>query len=171
MEIPKDKLIVIKSVALIIIALGIYLILYRPLIKELSIKHSYYHKIEAQLAEAHNSIEALKTLGIKRDLANEENLSLAIDELTKQGKSKGLVFVSIRPQDVIAGEGNEYKILPVRMEIESDFQQLALFLGSLEKLEKSIVKIKGFNMIPDNTDPLCVKTELTIHMYLSSEPS
>ena len=164
MEITKDKLIKIISGVLGIVAIGTYLFLYQPLISKLKKQHLECRTIESEVNQAREAIATLKKKD-KKTILNEADVSVAIDELTKQAKSKGLNLISITPKQVMEKEAH-YKILPIEMEIESTYEDLGVFLGSLDKLEKSLATIDSFSVISDKERSLKLKTKLVINMYL-----
>ena len=74
-----------------------------------------------------------------------------------------------RWEEIIVVDRNDtgYKILPVEMKIESTHEQLAAFLGSVDDLEKGLIRVVSFEIVPDQTDPTKCITDLTVHMYFS----
>ncbi|MBI5145384.1 MAG: type 4a pilus biogenesis protein PilO [Candidatus Omnitrophica bacterium] len=183
MEITKDKLIKIIAGTVVIVVIGTYLFLYRPLMSKLKKQHSECRAIESEVEQAQEAITTLKKKD-KKTLLNEADVSVAIDELTKQAKSKGLNLISITPKQVnpvrelLSGSGAFsngvkekealYKILPIEMEMESTYEDLGIFLGSLDKLEKSLATIDSFSVISDKERSLNLKTKLVVNMYLAS---
>lgn len=166
-EFTRKKLIIAASLVVVIVAFGVYLFVYMPLMKELKKQYLECKSIEADVLDARNIIESVgKTYG-ERVLMTEESVSGAINELTNRGKLEGIDFVSISPQEIKKEAGSQYKTLPIKMEIESTYEQLGGFLGSLDELEKGLVKVKGFNIVPDEKDPSKLMTDLVADMYLS----
>lgn len=165
MEIIKEKLIKIISGAAAIAAIGTYLFLYRPLISRLKIQRLECKSIESEVNQAREAIAALNKKD-KKTILNETGVSAAIDELTREAKSKGVNLISITPGQAKEKEA-AYKILPIEMEIESAYEGLGVFLGSLDKLEKSLVTIDSFSVISEKESPLNIKTKLVINMYLA----
>ncbi|MEK6728052.1 MAG: type 4a pilus biogenesis protein PilO [Candidatus Omnitrophota bacterium] len=87
--------------------------------------------------------------------------------MTRLAKSKGVNLISITPKQVKEKEAH-YKILPIEMEIESTYEDLGIFLGALDKLEKSLAIIDSFSVISEKERSLKLKTKLVINMYLVS---
>lgn len=166
MEISKDKLIKIISGALAIVAIGTYLFLYRPVINKLKIQHLECRTIESEANQAQEAIAALKKKD-KKTILNETDVSIAIDELTRLAKSKGLNLISMTPKQVKEKEAH-YKILPIEMEVGSTYEDLGVFLGALDRLEKSLATIDSFSVISEKERSLNLKTKLVINMYLVS---
>ena len=139
MELTKERLIIIIAVAVVIVILGVYLVLYRPLSNKIRTARLECNSIEAEVLQARNQIVPLKQEVTKKGLIIEEDISLAIDELTKLGKSKGLNFNSITPKEIRKSEHPQCNILPIVMDIESTYKDLGIFLGSLEGLQNSLM--------------------------------
>jgi len=166
MEIAKDKLIKIISGVLGITVIGTYLFLYRPIIGELKKQHLECNRIESEVSQAQEAITALKKEE-KKTVLEETDVLTAIDELTGHAKSKGFNLISITPKQAEEKEGL-CKILPIEMEAESTYEDLAVFLGGLDKLKMSLVTIDSFSVISEKDQPLNLKTKLVINMYLAS---
>jgi Tfp pilus assembly protein PilO len=163
-ELAKEALIALISAAIVAIALLTYGFFYGPFMKKLRIKYSEYKSIESELQRAYGIIEAADKVSMKSIVMTEQDSSLAIDELTKHGKAESIDFISMTPRD-IRTEG-QYEILPIEMEIKSTYMELGNFLGSLDELEKSLITVRNFRVIPDRNDPTVMKTELAINTYL-----
>lgn len=166
MELTRQRLIMIITGATTIIIIGLYLFLYRPLISKLRVAHQKCKTIETKLLQARSEVTSLKTSETRKGLLPEEDISLAIDELTKQGKLEGLNFISMTPEETKESEVFPFKILPIKTEIESTYKGIGRFLGSLKGLEKSLVVIRDFKISPDEKNPVILKTKLTVDMCL-----
>lgn len=166
-ELTQEKLVIVIAATTTLIALGAYLIFYAPLIRELRIKRLDCKTVENEVFKCRNII---KSAGQKeRVLITEEEVSQAIDELTRHGKLKGVNFVSMNPKEIKEEKGTQYKTLPVEMKIESTYEQLAIFLGSLDDLQKALVKVRSFDINPDKKDSSKLMTDLVADIYLSGQ--
>lgn len=166
-ELSKEKIIVIVIAAICVIALGVYLVFYVPLMRQLKTQYLEYRSIENEVLECRNIIESAGRAYGERVLMTEEDTAAAIDELTRHGKLQGINFVSISPKEIKKEEGTQYKILPIGMEIESTYEQLGTFLGSLDELEKGLIKVEKFGIAPDKEDTSRLTTDLVVDIYLS----
>jgi len=164
-ELTQEQLIIAVAVMVGAIVLGLYLFLYSPLINKLKLAHLESKAIETDVFQARDEIPSLRIRDTKKGLITEEGVSLAIDELTKQGKSKGVNFISMTPKKIEKGEP-QYKILPIEMDIESTYEELGAFLGSLEELKKSLVTVRSFNIASINQKSVELKTKLVVNMHL-----
>jgi Tfp pilus assembly protein PilO len=168
MEFTRERFRIIIVGTLAIIALGLYLFLYGPLISKLRKAHLECSRIETEILHARESIANLDKMDIKKSLVPEDNSSVSIDEFTRQGKSKGINFISITAKRIEESGDSRYKILPVDMEIESSYEDLGVFLGLVDELEKSLVTVKNFNIVPDKEKTSRINARLVVDMYLSA---
>jgi len=153
----------------VIFVLGLYLFLYRPLINKCSLARGECRNIEAEALRAREAIDALRQSGTKRVLISEKDISIAIDEFTKQGRSKGINFISIAPGKIKDSKDSKYKILPIDIKLNSTYKEFFIFLGSLEKLEKSLVTVKELNLSSDTDKAGRINAVLTVNMCLSGD--
>ncbi len=165
MELTKERLIIIICSVVVILVLGLYLFLYSPLISKLKSADLECKTIEADVFQARDRITSSGIGDTKKGLIIEEDVSFAIDELTKQGKLKSINFISMTSKNIEKGEP-QYKILPIEMEIESTYEELGTFLCSLEELKKSLVTVRSFNITSNEKDPTRLETKLVVNMYL-----
>ena len=166
MELTKERLIIIIAGVLIILFLGLYIFLYNPLINKLRSEGGECNRIETELLQARKAIDSLEAIDKKKMLIAEKDIPLAMEELTTQGKLKGINFVSMTPGQIEEPK-TAYKILPIEMEIESTYKSLGIFLGLLGDLEKSLVTVGSFGIKADGKTSPKRKTKLVVNMYLS----
>ncbi len=165
MKLTKEKLVVIVSAAAAVAFLGIWLIFFRPLADKLKSLHLEYRGLEISLARARDAAGSLKSKGFKKELVSEAEVSLAIEELTKEGKAKGINYISLTPKQIERRQG-PYKMLPVDLELEASYAVLSDFLGKLDELKRSLVCIRKLNIIPNKANPKISTTRLSLDMYI-----
>ena len=153
----------------VILIFASYLFLYRPFVNKCRLAGSESRGIEAEILRAREAIDLLKQATTKRTLISEKDISIAIDELTKQGRSKGINFNSIALGKIEDPGDSKYKILPIDIEVKSTYKELAVFLGLLEELEKSLVTVKNLNISSGKEKTAKLNTRLTVNMYLSGK--
>jgi len=166
-KLTQGRLIMAIAGAIAIAMLLIYFIIYAPLIKRLNANYREYRSYDEEVLKVHNTIETASRTHDGKGLIAEEDVSFAIDELTKYGKSIGINFISMRPGEIIADKEAKYKILPIEMEIESNNEQFSEFLGSLDEFKRSLIKIKSFELASNTEDRAKLKAKITVYMYLS----
>ena len=166
-KVTKEHIIIGAVIAAVIC--GAYFFLYNPLVREMKIKASECRSIEGQLLEMRETIKLAGKATEERVLLAEKDASLAIDELTKHGKTMGVNFISIMPKEVIKSSDSQYKILPVEMVVEATDQQFAMFIGLLDLLKKSVITVESFDVSPEKEDQAKLKAVVVIDMYFSNE--
>ena len=165
-KVTKEHLI-IGALIFVIIA-GAYLFLYNPLAGALNIKRSECRSIEGLLLEIRDTIKLAGKGTEERLLLTEKDASLAIDELTRHGKSMEINFISITPREIIKSPDSQYKILPVEMTVEASDQQFSQFIGLLDELKKSVITVESFDVLPEKENPSKLKAIIVIDMYFSA---
>lgn len=166
MKLTKERLLIVFLSAIVVIVAGLYYIFYMPVMKRLRTSFIECRACENEVREARNLIEMAGELYTERVLITEEGISQAIDELTSRGKSEGINFISINPGEAKKEKDLQYKILPIEMEIESTYEQLGVFLGSLDDLNKGIFKVKSLSTASSEKDPQRLITDLAVDLYL-----
>jgi Tfp pilus assembly protein PilO len=170
-ELTKEKLMTFLPVAVLVTVIGISLIFYIPLMKKSRVVYAQCKAIEDKARKTKNVIKGASVISSRRVLMTEEDVSYATNELTRLGKQKGIDFVSIRPKDIQKEKGEEYKILPVELQLESTYKELGMFLGSLDDVEKSLITVKSFNIVPAPGNTARLITDLVVDVYLSARDS
>jgi len=166
-EITKEKLMLIIPVIVIMAAMAVYFVVFAPLLEESRKKYIECRTVESEVLKVRAIIKAAGEIEGRRILMTEGDISQVTDELTRHGRSKGVDFISIDPGEAQKEKGSDYKILPIKMEIESTYEQLGTFLGSLDDLEKGLVTVESFSIIPDTNDAARLSTDLVVDIYLS----
>ncbi|MBL7068366.1 MAG: type 4a pilus biogenesis protein PilO [Candidatus Omnitrophica bacterium] len=173
MRLEKDKLKMIIAGTSLICALGIYLFLYKPLVIDLKKAYRESRNWEIKVLDARGFIESVKITRAKSTVLAEEDISLAIDELTRFGRLKNVNYISMTPKEGRKKKHLHYQILPIEIETESTYEDLGEFLGSLDELEHSLITVDSFRITPhkakeisDEGDLSNIKSKLVINMYL-----
>jgi hypothetical protein len=162
-DLRKKKLIILFS-GIAIIVFILCFILYIPLVKQLRIKNNETRALEAELLKARDIVTFMKTTGSNLKLVSEENSSVATDTLMKQGGLYHIDFISTNPGEPI--RETIYVMIPIDIALESGYSELGNFLGALDNLGNSIVKVNEFEVAPNMSDPLKLKTRLTLNIYV-----
>jgi Tfp pilus assembly protein PilO len=162
-DLRQKKLIIVFS-GIAIIAFLLCFILYIPLVNQLRAKSKETRALEAKLLEARNIITFMKTMGSELALVTEDNFSVATDTLMKQGGLYHIDFISTKPGAPIREE--VYVMLPIDIALESGYSELGDFLGSLDNLKNSVVKVNEFEVAPSMSEPSKLKTRLTLNIYV-----
>lgn len=166
-EITQQRLTVLISAALAIVALLLYGFLYAPLIGKLREAALRTKSAEAKVLTVRNQVSSLKMSTEAKRFIKEEEAASAIDEFTRLGKSKGISFIALVRKPVEQVPGAPYRLLPIEVSIESSYEALGVFLGALDKLEKSLVTVGNSRVVPSEPNPEILKTQLAVNMHLA----
>jgi len=156
----------IISIATALIVIAMHAVFYAPLIKRLKVSSLENKAFEKYLAGARSAIEQAELTQDERALITEDEVSLAIAELTQYGKLKGISFISIKPGEIISEPDRQYKILPLEIIISASEQKFAVFLGSLANLRKSVIKVKSFDAALNTENENKLKVNMVLHIYI-----
>lgn len=151
-----------------IAAILAYVILYAPLMKDLKTRSSEYASESNRLNDA---LADIRSAGKDADgivLMTEKDMPRMIEELTQYGKDLGVTFQSMKPGEVIKQADHHYSILPIDMEIEAKDKQCAAFLGLLDSLKKTLIRLRSFDISPDRTDRTRLNARIVVDLYFAS---
>jgi Tfp pilus assembly protein PilO len=159
------KLSLIISIAVALIVIAMHGVFYAPLIRKLKAGSLENKALEKYLEDARYAIEQTELNQEERALITEDEVSLAIAELTQYGKLKGISFISIKPGEIISETGGQYKILPLEIIMSVSEQKFAVFLGSLANLQKSVIKVKSFDAALNTENENKLKVNMVLYIY------
>lgn len=162
----KRRLVAITGAAALV-ALITAIIIYAPLLAEYRQAGHECGRVEREVLLAREAIGLLEQKAEKKTLIPEKDISMVIDELTKRGRSNGVNFTSITPGKIESPVASGYKIIPIEIELESTYKELAVFLGSLEELERGLVTVRNISITADGTETTELNTKLVLNMYFS----
>lgn len=168
-NIPLDKkqIKIISVVSLTICVFILILFVYRPLIVKTHSAAKELRVLEERLNAIRNIAKVKDGLRIKGRLLNRKEISMAIDEITKAGRVLSINFLAISPKEIEDVEGQDYQRMPVFMDLESTYQDLGLFWGSLEDLKESIVSVRSFQIYREDNILPRIKSRLVLELYLT----
>lgn len=167
----KQNMAAVVVFAICALLLVVYLALFMPLLKTARVKYVECKSREGQVRDARDLIAFARGIDKKfgnRTLISEKESVGAINELVKHGESLGINIISISPRDIIKKEGTPYNILPIGMELAAPGKEFADFLGSLDELQKALLKVKSFDISRQKNDKAMLNIHLELEMYLSS---
>jgi hypothetical protein len=148
---------------------------YEPLAAKIRLAGRDIQMLDQELEIARTAVGASGSWDIhgpgdtQQHLLTSEEIPLAIDEITTAGRTLGINFISIRPQDEGASQGDSFSYLPILMDVESEYQQLGQFLGRLANLETGIVVVHNFQIQRLEDILPRVRATLEIGVYLQGE--
>ncbi len=151
-----------------VLALTAYLFLYRPLIYKLHINLDKCKAIENDLSNIRLKVGSVVIEPIERDIVFEDMALAAVDELTNSAKAGQVNFISVSPDKICASNYPDFKVLPVKIILESKFEDAANFLGSLFGLSKSLAKVTSFDVTQAEGSSDKIKMLLSLNLYVFS---
>lgn len=165
MEMTKNRTLAASAAIACVALAALYLFIYQPLLKKIRVKAAECHLLEPQVLQARKNVSILAIKGREKNFIGPEEIASAIEELTQRGRAKGVTFLSFTPRQ-IEKKGAGYQVLPIDMEIESQYRDIGNFIGGLDTLDKCLATVRNFYITPlsDKTDK--VKTRLTVNLYL-----
>ncbi len=177
-EYIKENLFMVIIGGTVISALGLYLLVFSPLLAKIEKGSKEYTKIEADIFRSRAIIESAKKIKTTRTLLTEKHSDILqpINELSKREKLEKINFVSICRKDKDTGGGKKrkkrrkkkgpYKVLPIEMILESTYEDLGTFFEEVDELDQGVVSIANFTIIPFQEKPVQLRTTLELDMYL-----
>lgn len=170
MELTRERIGWVIVAAALLAGIFAYLFFFHPLLNKIRAKGSECRILEEELHVARNNVALLAKDRKEIPLVRREQVSLAIEELTRRGKNQGVSFISIAPR-AVDSIGGTFSVLPIDLETESRYEALGAFLGVLDELETSLVKVRNFDLAPHPKDEAKIRANVTIDLYLSPEGS
>jgi Tfp pilus assembly protein PilO len=159
----KKMIIMVAGVAIAIVA---FVLMVVPLFNKIHQMEDEAKALESEMASARQVIQSQGKFQQTGNLLTRQKISIAIDEITKMGAKQNINFLSISPQRIGTPQGSKYPVLPIRMDLQSEYKDLGLFLGSLEGLKESIVTVKNFQVEVDQQVLPQIKIDLILEVYL-----
>ncbi len=126
--------------------------------------------MEETLAVSRVEVESARKLQFNGPLLSRDEISRAMDEITKTGKTFNINFFSISLRDLEDIPDSASQRLPVFIESESEYKDFGLFLGALADLKESIVPVRNFKMTRDEAILPLLRSKLVIDLYLKGQP-
>lgn len=167
MVLTKEKRLVIIIGAAMLAVLITAIIISAPLVAEYRQAGHECGSVEKEVLLARETIGLLERKAEKKTLIPEKDISMVIDELTKRGRSNGINFTSIAPGKIENPAASGYKIIPIEVDLESTYKEMAVFLGLLEELERGLVTVRNINITDGGIETTKLNTKLVLNMYLS----
>lgn len=167
-ELTQERLVIALTAAIAITALAAYFIFYAPLMNKIKMLYQECKVAEDKVLQVRNVVESAGKYG-DRVLVKEDEVAYVIDELTQYGTEKEIKIISIKPGEIEKAKDAQYKILPIEMKTESAYQQLGGFLGSLDGIEKTLIKVESFDIAAGAKDRTKVIADIALNIYIAGE--
>ena len=172
-ELDKKNIIIITAGLSVIGIIIIYGVFYSPLMRKLSNARAECRKWETRVTDTRDFAKSAGTRKTEDTILTEDDTPLAISELTRLGKLKGVNYISMTPEEGMKKTVLYCEVLPIRIEIESSYGRLGEFLGALDEMKYSLIKVDSLEVTSnkkkgrdDKVDFTRIKTKLLLNMYL-----
>ena len=152
-----------------LVGLIILLFAYCPLMGKLNNAANKLGQVQAELLNQQSAIAALDSSNITSELINQDELSLAIAELTEKGRSLGLGFSSIAQQPLQQTTQTGIQKLPINLAIESEYKSIGLFLAYIEETSGSITEVESLVIRPSEENSSKLSMKLVLNIYVETE--
>ena len=139
---------------------------YKPLIAELQDASKRLQVAEAELNKQLSAIASMEKIDVKGKIMKQNEIPLAIDELTEKGRELGLRFCSISPRQLEETTQPGIWKLPINFEIESEYQNLGQFLDYIDKSPRNIAMTESLSINPKEEDLSRLSVEIVINLYV-----
>ena len=161
---PSKVLVLCVCCALLVLI--ILLFAYWPLMSKLHNSANRLNEVQAKLLNQRSAIAALDNLDVKSRLIQQNDISLAIAELTEKGRSLGLQFSSIAQQSLQETTQAGIQKLSISFTIESEYENTGQFLTFIEEFSNSIVEVESLSIHPRKNNPPELSVELVLNLYV-----
>lgn len=159
-ELTKNESAVITAMLFVLTAL--YMFAYIRLVGAVRAQYAKCRRYESRLAAAAASAGAGSGDFYR---AAEGNVSQAVAEIIREGKSRGIDFDSVKTAEPVVESGSHCRIVPIEMKIRGRDTQIAGFFGCLDTLKKSLIRLKSSELKPSEHDRTTLTARLVLRMY------
>ncbi len=144
----------------------ILLFAYWPLMSKLNNAANRLGEVQAKLLDQQSAIAALDNPNIKKRLIQQDDISLAITELTEKARSLGLQFTSIAQQPLRETTQAGIAKLPISFTIESEYKTVGQLLAYIEDSSGGITEVESLSICPRKEDPSKLSVKLVLDLYV-----
>ena len=158
--------VLVLCVCCALLGLVILLFAYWPLMSKLHNSANRLNEVQTELLNQRSAIAALDNSNVKGQIIQQNDISLAIAELTEKGRSLGLQFSSIAQQPLQEITQADIQKLPISFTIESKYKNTGQFLTFIEEFSNSIVEVESLSIRPRKNNPPELSVELVLNLYV-----
>ena len=158
-----------KTIALmagIALALFVLFVLIQPLFAKVSTVSGEVKALDAELVITRNTLLRAKGINKDRHLLVRNEVSKAINEIIKIGTNLDVTILSTSPQGINKFKDSKYPVLPIHLEVQSQYKDLGLFMRDLEQLSTGVITIREFSIERNEELLPKVQTSLILEVHL-----
>jgi Tfp pilus assembly protein PilO len=167
-ELNKKTIILVSGLAFAGMGFFIFIM---PLFSKVSTLSGEVKALDSELSMLREALDKGKRIKRTAGFLSRNEVSRAIEEMTRIGAGMNINFLSTSPQTIHTPEGAQQPVLPIRMEIQSEYKDLGIFLGALEHFEKSVVTVREFTVERNEAILPKVDTVIVVEIHLKAEES
>ena len=163
MDMDKRTIILIGAIVAAVIAFFLFI---RPLLLKTNSVSREAKALNDELISVREALAQGSDLDKDRHPLSRGEVSVAINEIMEVGASLDINFFSTSPQQIQKSKDSKYPVLPIRLEMQSSYENFGIFLGALENFDKSIITVRQFDItrkpiiLPEITVELVVEIHL-----------
>ena len=146
--------------------LVILLFAYWPLMSKLHNSANRLNEVQTELLNQRSAIAALDNSNVKNRLIQQNDISLAITELTEKGRSLGIQFSSIVQQSLQETSQAGIVKQPISFTIESEYKTVGQFLAYIEDSSGGITEVESLSIRPREKNPAKLSVKLVLNLYM-----
>ena len=150
-------------------ALIILISAYRPLINKLHDAANRLQEVQVKLLNQRRAAAASEKSDVKGEIIQQNEVPLAIAELTEKGRDLGLHFSSISPRQLQKTTQAGIRKLPISFTIESEYKNMGQFLAYIEEFSRSIAKVEHLSIHPRENNLSTLSVKLALNLYVETE--
>jgi Tfp pilus assembly protein PilO len=141
---------------------------YEPSMIKLHDAANRLREVQIELLNQRNTIASSERSDVRGEIMQQNEVPLAIAELSEKGRELGLDFGSISPGDLQQTTQAGVGILPIAFAIESRYQDVGKFLVYAEKYSSSIVVVESFICAKEKASSE-LGVDLVLNLYVDIE--
>lgn len=164
-----SKTLLILQACCVLFGLFILIFVYIPLVIKLHNAANRLHEVQTELLNQRGAIAASEKSNAKGQMIQQNEVSLAIAELTEKGRALGLNFSSISPSQLQDTTQAGIRRLPISFTIESEYKNVGQFLVYVEGFTRSIAEIESLSIHPSQNNLPELSVELVLNLYVGIE--
>jgi len=142
---------------------------HRPLMIKLRDAANKLRNVETELSNQRSAIAASGNSDVKDQMMRQDEVPLAIAELTEKGRYLGINFSSISPRELQQTTQAGIRKLPISFTIESEYKNVGQFLASVEGFSRSIAEAESLSIRPRENNLPILNVELVLDLYVEIE--
>ncbi len=143
----------------------ILLFAYWSLMTKLSNAANGLGEVQAKLLDQQSAIAALDNSNVESWTIQQDDISLAITELTEKGRSLGIQFSSIAQQSLQETSQAGIVKQPISFTIESEYKNVGQFLTYIEDSSCGMTEVESLSIRPRKENPSKLSVKLVLNLY------